>query len=266
MKTVRSRGNPLFRTFVKLKGSPRERRRAGNTLLEGPHLVASYMERKGAPVAIAVSEEALAVPEIRQLLDSQRPERPEPLVLPDALFREISSVTTPSGIVAIVPIPAARPIPHDVACCVLLEGVQDPGNLGSILRSAAAAGVRHVLLSRGCADPWSPRVLRGAMGAHELLAIEDRADLDAYARAYHGQVVAAAANRGRALYDIDLLPPTAFVFGNEGAGVSRGLLETADVTASVPMAAGVESISVGAAAAVCLFERVRQLEGKHRGR
>lgn len=263
MKTVRSRANPLFRTLVKLKGSPRERRRAGNTLLEGPHLVASYMERKGAPVAIAVSEEALTVPEIRQLLDTQRP---EPLVLPDALFREISSVTTPCGIVAIVPIPATRPIPHDVACCVLLEGVQDPGNLGSILRSAAAAGVRHVLLSRGCADPWSPRVLRGAMGAHELLAIEDHADLDAYARAYHGQVVAAAANRGRALYDIDLVPPTAFVFGNEGAGVSRGLLETADVTAFVPMAAGVESISVGAAGAVCLFERVRQLEAKHRGR
>jgi TrmH family RNA methyltransferase len=141
----------------------------------------------------------------------------------------------------------------------LIEDVQDPGNLGSILRSAAGAGVRHVLLSRGCADVWSPRVLRGAMGAHYLLGIEDRANLVAFARDYQGQVIAAAADAATSIFDIDLKAPTAFALGNEGSGLSAELAAQADMVATIPMSTGLESINVGAAAAVCLFERVRQL-------
>jgi TrmH family RNA methyltransferase len=180
-------------------------------------------------------------------------------VLTDGVFRELSPVITPSGILATVEIPAAHPVPRDAECCILLDGLQDPGNLGSILRSAAAAGARHVLLSKGCADAWSPRVLRAAMGAHFRLNVVERADLVGFAGAFEGQVVATAAASERPIFDIDLTAPSAFIFGNEGAGVDPGLLAQADLLAGVPMPGGVESINVGAAAAVCLFERVRQL-------
>jgi TrmH family RNA methyltransferase len=119
--------------------------------------------------------------------------------------------------------------------------------------------VQHVLLSKGCVDAWSPRVLRGAMGAHHLLVIEERANLPAFAHDYQGHVVAAAADAEKSIFDVDLKRPTAFAVGNEGSGISPELAAQADVVAAVPMSGGVESINVGAAAAVCLFERVRQL-------
>lgn len=262
MKIIRSRANPLFRALARLRDSPRERRRAGTTLLDGPHLVADYIARRGMPQTLAVNAEALDSPEIRELL--ARAHGAEPVIFAEGLFRELSPVTTPSGILAVVPIPAASPVPHDVACCVLLEDIQDPGNVGSILRSAAAAGVRHVLLSTGCADAWSPRVLRAAMGAHHALVIAERADLVGFARAYHGQVVAADAKGGQSIHDVDLTAPTAFALGNEGAGLSEVLMQQAQIRAAVPMAGAIESINVGAAAAVCLFERGRQLKASRR--
>jgi TrmH family RNA methyltransferase len=257
VKVVRSRANPLFRTLLRLKDSPRERRRSGKTLLEGPQLVADYIEHGGPLLALAASESALDAPEVKSLL--ARAKDTDPVVFPPALFREASSVTTPSGLVAVVPIPQSVPASPDVACCVLLEAIQDPGNVGSILRSAAAAGVRHVLLSQGCADVWSPRVLRAAMGAHYRLAIWERAGLARYAHAFAGQVVVSDAAARRSIYDLDLTIPTAFAFGNEGAGLSAGLRNEADIVAAVPMARGVDSLNVGAAAAVFLFERARQL-------
>ena len=257
MKFIRSRGNPLFKSLLKLKDSARERRRAGSALLDGIHLVAAYINRVGPPQAIVVSANATETPEIRRLLDNLP--SPEPIVLAEAQFRELSPVTTPSGILAVVAIPPARPVPRDVQCCLLVEDVQDPGNLGSILRSAAATGMRHVLLSKGCVDAWSPRVLRGAMGAHHVLVIEERANLSAFACDYQGQVVAAAADAKKSIFDIDLTQPTAFALGNEGSGLSLELAAQADVHVAVPMAGGLDSINVGAAAAVCLFERVRQL-------
>ncbi len=258
MKVVSSRSNLLFKSLAKLKESRRKRRAERIGLLDGAHLVATYLERLGRPRAIAVSAAAVETAEIKGLLRKAEPL--EPVVLADGLFRELSPVTTPSGILAAVEIPAAQPVPRDVACCVLLEDIQDPGNLGSILRSVAAAGVRHVLLSKGCADAWSPRVLRAAMGAHFLINITERSDLIAFARGFRGQIVAATANAQRSIFELDLRRPTAFVFGNEGAGLSRELLSRTHVLAMIPMPGGTESINVGAAAAVCLFERVRQLK------
>lgn len=256
MKLVRSRANPLVVTLRKLRDSAQARRRARRTVLDGPHLLASYLDHGGAPCTVVVSDESRQAPEIAALLVRG----PEPVVLTQALFREVASVTTPSGILAIVPTGPSEPAPPNADVCLLLEDVQDPGNLGTLLRTAAAAGVRHVLLSKGCADAWAPRVLRAAMGAHHALKIESRADLGGFARRYAGQVLAADAEAQRSIYDIDLTVPTAFAFGNEGAGLSAPLKKAAHVTAAVPIAPAVESINVAAAAAVCLFERMRQRE------
>jgi TrmH family RNA methyltransferase len=257
VKLVSSRANPAFKSLLKLRESVRTRRREGLALLDGAHLVATYLDRVGAPRALAVTAAAARSHDIQALIGQGPPGAA--LVLSDELFRKLSSLTTPDGILAAVAIPASRNVPPEVACCLLLEDIQDPGNLGSILRSAAAAGVKHALLSHGCADPWSQRVLRAAMGAHFFLNVVEASDLVAFAKAYRGQVVATAAGAMRSIFEIDLRPPTAFLIGNEGAGLSARLLATADVQAGVPMPGGVESINVGAASAVCLFERVRQL-------
>lgn len=258
LKTVHSRANPFFRSLRRLKESARERRRESLAILDGAHLVEAYAARSGAPKLLAVSASALEMPEIRALLERLR--SVETVVLEPQLFREIAPVTTPSGILAVIPIPASRPAALDVECCVLLEDIQDPGNLGAILRTAAAAGVRQALLSKGCADAWSPRVMRGAMGAHHSLAICERADLAEFARSYRGRVVAADGRATTPIFDLDLRGPTAFAMGNEGAGLSGALRKAAHARASIPMAPGVESLNVAAAAAICLFERVRQLK------
>jgi len=258
LKTVRSRANPVFRSLRRLKESARERRRENLAILDGAHLIEDYAVRSGVPKLLAVSANALAMPEIRRLLEKLG--SVNTVVLEPQLFQEIAPVTTPSGILAVIPIPASRPTALDVDCCVLLEEIQDPGNLGAILRTAAAAGARQALLSKGCADAWAPRVMRGAMGAHHTLAICEHADLVEFARSYRGRVVAADARATTRIFDLDLRGPTAFAMGNEGAGLSVALLKAVHMRASIPMAPGVESLNVAAAAAICLFERVRQLK------
>ncbi len=163
---------------------------------------------------------------------------------------------TPTGIVALIRIP--QPPEGKTDCCVLLEDVQDPGNLGSILRSAAAAGIGRIHLSPGCVDAWSPKVLRAGMGAHFHLSIHENSDLVAAARDFSGQVVATTLDAEKTLFSLDLSGPTAFVIGNEGAGISAGLLEVSDSRVMIPMPGAAESLNAAAAAAICFFERVRQ--------
>jgi len=158
MKTITSKENPLLKSTRKLAASSRERKKAGKTLLDGIHLVAAYHQAGGLPEAIMVSVSAQDHPEIRDFLHNVPPENL--IVLGDELFRDISTVETPTGIVALIRIP--QPAEREADCCVLLEDIQDPGNLGSILRSSAAAGIGRIHLSPGCTDAWSPKVLRAA--------------------------------------------------------------------------------------------------------
>jgi TrmH family RNA methyltransferase len=226
------------------------------SVLDGAHLVAAYLEHIGAPQELIVSRSRAADPEIARL--AAAPGMPRAHVVADGLFRELSSVATPSGILAIVTTPRQRALPEAPGPCVMLEDVQDPGNIGSILRSAAAAGVTEIYLSSGCVHAWSPRVLRAGMGAHFALAIHEGVDLAALIARYRGTVVAAVRDAARSLYSVDLRGEVALLFGNEGAGLSAALREAAPLQVSIPMPGKAESLNVAAAAAVCLFERVRQ--------
>jgi TrmH family RNA methyltransferase len=147
----------------------------------------------------------------------------------------------------------------DSCACVLLEDIQDPGNLGSIFRSAAAAGIAEVFLSPGCADPWSPRVLRAGSGSHFSLRIREDADLVATAGLYADRAIATVRDGPISVFDADLTGNVAVIFGNEGMGISAELRARASVAVTIPMPGAAESLNVAAAAAVCLFERVRQL-------
>ncbi len=184
MKQIDSSANPRFKELHQLVESSRERKKAGRSVLDGAHLVAAYREHVGMPERVAVSRLGLQNPEIMALLDGMK--GLDIVVLSDALFKRLSSVVTPTGILAVVETPRPQPAPGEMGACVMLEDLQDPGNLGSILRTCAAVGIRHVLLSSGSVHAWSPRVLRAAMGAHFVLTLYEEVDLQAAARGYTG--------------------------------------------------------------------------------
>ena len=253
---VTSPDNPRFRALLKLQQSSRERRKANRSLLDGVHLTAAYLRHIGAPHELVVSASGLAKAEIEALIAQTGL---TPLVLSDGLFRELSSVTTPTGIVAVVQTPRPATPPEVPGPCVMLEDIQDPGNLGSILRSAAAAGVDEVYLSQKSVHAWSPRVLRAGMGAHFALRIYENVDLAALIQRYPGTVFATKRAAALTVFSADLAGRAGLLFGNEGAGLSATLERLAHRVVSVPMPGNVESLNVAAAAAVCLFERVRQM-------
>lgn len=249
-----SRDNERFKSLKKLATSARARRKSGQALIEGLNVVTAYREVYGAPHTLVISEFALAAPPLQHLFHASPPGGR--MALSDALFREVSLLKTPDGVGAIISLPV-RPEPARVEYGVLLEDIQDPGNLGAILRSAAAAGVEIAYLSAHCADVWSPKVLRAGMGAHFRLTLRERADLHQVAGGFHGQLLAASLSAEHSLFDRDLCGPVAFIVGNEGAGISPALLALA-AAVRIPMPGGMESLNAAAAAAVCLFERVRQ--------
>ncbi|WP_082877961.1 RNA methyltransferase [Methylobacillus sp. MM3] len=256
MKNIISRDNPTYKQLKKLTESARERRKAGRTLLDGVHLIEAYVAAGGKPELLVVSESGVAHEECSRLLESII--APQTIMLSDALFAEVSPVETPVGILALVETPHSR-LPETQDFCVLLEDIQDPGNIGSILRSAAAAGAQMAWLTPGCADAWSPKVLRAGMGAHFAMAVEERVDPAEKLAAFGGISIATSLDADQSLYALDLTGPVLFLVGNEGAGLSPALQRMASVRVTIPMSGSVESLNAAAASAICFFERVRQL-------
>lgn len=261
MKSITSRDNPLYKRLKALAGSTAQQRRSGQALLEGLHLASAYLDAGGQPDTCVVTESALLHDEGRGIvarLDSARV-----YTLPDALFQQLSTLVHGVGmlllvdrLVAIVPSTLQR-------SCLVLDGVQDAGNVGSILRSAAAAGIQDVFCAPGTVYAWSSKVLRAGMGAHFLLNLYEEVEpMDFIGRFGPDLAIAMTDSHGASeLYACDLTVPVAWVFGNEGAGVSGVWRDAATLTITIPQPGGMESLNVAAAAAVCLFEQVRQGQG-----
>src|SRR5262249_46906170 len=216
----------------RLIASSRDRRKTGRCVLEGAHVIASYVRRHGAPETLIVAESALDAPELRALRASVPTGRT--LVASAAAWSEFGPLPASIGTLAVVPTPQQK-LERAADFCLLLEDVQAPGNVGSILRSAAAAGVEQVFLSGQCAFAWAPKVLRGGQGAHFHLEIYEDVDLARWARDYRGRVVAAVAAGGEPLFAADLARPLAMAIGNEGSGLSGGLRDAASHRVTIPM-------------------------------
>jgi TrmH family RNA methyltransferase len=257
MQNVTSRQNPRLKEASRLIASSRDRRKAGKCVLEGEHLVEAYSRRHGAPEVIVVTADALARPAVHALAERHDD---RVLVVTAKLLSELAVLPAGIGVLAVVPAP--RPAQAAAAdFCLLIDDVQDPGNVGSMFRSAAAAGVAQVWMSRDCAFAWSPKVLRAGQGAHFFLDIHEDVDLAGWAadyRANGGHVVATVAAGGTSLYDADLSGRIAVAVGNEGAGLDAALSAQATQRVTIPMPGGTESLNAAAAAAICLFECVRQ--------
>lgn len=265
MPIITSREHPVIKQLVKLEKSANFRKKNNLTLLDGPHLVQTYIAVVGAPMNLIINQSRIDHDEIKQLLELiVRQKKTKIYHINDALFRHVSPVKTPTGILATIPIPVpstnATQINQKNAFYVLLEAIQDPGNLGSILRSAAAANVNDVFLSSDCADTWSPKTLRAAMGAHFYLTIHKRCNLQTVIQRFSGtvKVIATALQAEKNLYQTSLTGPLAFIIGNEGHGVSEVISRAAGEIITVPMPGKTESLNAAAAAAICFFEKVRQ--------
>ncbi len=257
-RIVRSRDNTAYRRLARLVASARERRDAALMVLEGERLVRACLDTLGGVEQLVLAESAAERPAARALM--ARVPTVAALRVADRLLESISGLDAPDGVLALAARPAAVP-PSACDFALLLEDLQDPGNVGTIIRTAAAAGVQLVQLSRGCADPWSPKALRAGMGGQFATVVQERADLEAAAAAFGGQVIATLPQARETLYDVDLRGPIAFIVGNEGSGVSPRLLAHATRRVRLPMAGAVESVNAAAAAAVCVFEALRQRRG-----
>jgi TrmH family RNA methyltransferase len=204
-------------------------------------------------VQAVVADEAWVRPELRDLAVWA----PRIARVPAALFKGFSTLESPAPIGFLIDAPAEVPLRTGVAS-VVLDRVQDPGNVGSILRSAAAFGVPQVLALKGTVALWSPKVLRAGMGAHfglhlvEGLAPEDLAAVGV-------PLVATSSHAGHQLPDAPLPQPCAWVLGHEGQGVHADLLARCALQVSIPQPGGEESLNVAAAAAVCLYESARRV-------
>lgn len=257
-KHITSAANDEMKLLARLLESARERRKHGAVILEGIHLLQAALAAGWQPHAVYVNEHAAGKAELLSLLAAVDPRHCH--LVSAAVLGKVTALSSPSEVLTVCPRPTSQAT-STAGGCVMLDDVQDPGNLGTILRCAAAANAREVFLSKGCVDVYSPKVLRAGMGAHFFLNIHEAQDLPAMLAAWPGHKLVTHLEGSVSLYDQDLRGPVAFVFGNEGSGVSPAVLAQADVRVRIPMPGHAESLNVAMAATVCLFERVRQLEG-----
>ncbi|GGE74359.1 TrmH family RNA methyltransferase [Massilia psychrophila] len=258
MKTITSRDNPLYKELKQLAASSQARRKAGRTLLDGVHLCQGYLTLRGAPVHCIVADSALANPEVLDVVRRCEDLHAHVTALPDPLYNAVSQVDNGIGLMFLVDAPVRAIAGPLTQSAVLLDNLQDPGNVGSILRSAAAAGITQVYCSAGTAFCWSPKVLRAAMGAHFVLEIYENVDLAALVSSATVMVLATSGYATRRLYDVDLRQPVAWLLGHEGQGVADDLLALATHQVVIPHLGQIESLNVAACAAVCFFEQLRQ--------
>ena len=242
---IKSRDNSQVKRWTKLARDGRFRRAEQRALLEGPHLLEAALAAGLRLEAVLATESGVA--KISSLM--QRAAK-APTLVSEGILRSIVDAETPQGVAAEIAIPTLR---RD-GPTVFLEGVQDAGNVGAIVRSAAAFGAGMVVLDRHCADPWSPKVLRAGAGGHFALGIRQVDDLAAALESFPGRIICTVVRDGRALRRADLSGRLGWLFGSEGGGVSPSLAALAAERVTIPMAQGTESLNVAAAAAVCLYE------------
>ena len=248
--SIRSRDNAQVKRWAKLARDSRLRRAERRLLIEGPHLVAAALDAGIAPIVLLATERALATAEIGALV---RRSPVAPTVLSPTAFAAIADARTPQGIAAEIALPDMR---RDGAR-LFLERVQDAGNVGTIIRTAAAFGAGEVVLDRQCADPWSPKVLRAGQGGHFAVGVRQVDDLPAAIGTFGGRLLCTVAHGGRPIREVALGGPLGWAFGAEGAGLSAAVLALAAEKVTVPIARGAESLNVAATAAICLYEASR---------
>lgn len=246
---ITSRDNPLLKELRKLSSEPTAYRKTGRVWLEGDHLCSAALLRGIQPSIAVISESFMPLAGVFIAKGAIKN-----IVISDKLWQDISGLESPAKMGFVVDLPSSvQIIPH--VATVILDRVQDAGNVGSILRSAAAFGFKQVIALTGTAALWSPKVLRAGMGAHFGLQLVESASLDDLST-LTVHLVVTSSHQGDFLQNLiqnkQLPQPCAWVMGHEGQGVRAELLQQASVSVRIGQPGGEESLNVAAAAAICL--------------
>ncbi len=251
---ITSAQNPKIKHVKRLSHSVKDRKKEGQTILDGFHLIQEACQ-KGFEDQIefmVITEKFKGALEFKSLTPVQ-----PVLEIPESLMTTIAPTKSPSGILAVFNIPKTPPIqtPKAIVC---IDQIQDPGNLGTILRSCTATGVVNVYCSPGTVEVWSPKVLRAAMGAHFYVHIQENSNLSEALRDFKGNIYGTFMNGNTNLFNTPFEIPSAFVLGNEGQGISKEVEAVCTHKLSIPMHNNFESLNVATSATVCLYEFYRQ--------
>ncbi len=259
MKAISSDANPAFRAWLRLATHPRESRRQRRALAEGLHLAQAALEAQVAVEAVLLRRGARSA-EVGVFAEAALARGAEGFELAAALYDRLSPAEHGAGLMLLVGVPTYPPpvgARHDL---LYLDGVQDPGNVGTLLRTAAAAGIREVLTGPTTAALWAAKTLRAGQGAHFRLRLHEGVAPEALPAMLAGPWLGADARDGEPLWAAPLQSgPLGWVFGAEGAGLSPAARQVCARCVWIPIDSAVESLNVAAAAAVCLFERRRRV-------
>ncbi|HET6788194.1 MAG TPA: RNA methyltransferase [Aquabacterium sp.] len=262
---ITSKDNPLLQRLRKLAGDPSAYRKLGEIWVEGDHLCSACVQR-GAHVPLAVVAEsawtgldgrAQAGDTVAARLSALACEADRVVVVPDLLWRQFTSLESPARLGFVLSTQGITPGVLPGVATVVLDRLQDAGNVGTILRTASALGVRQVVALKGTAALWSPKVLRAGMGAHWGLHLVEQATVDDL-QALQVPLVATSSHADHELSRAPLPSPCAWVLGHEGQGVSDELMARCAMTVSIPQPGGEESLNVAVAASICLYESLRR--------
>ena len=252
---ITSKDNPTIKTAHALLTQSRQRKKLGKTVIEGTHLLEAYLNAGLTPETVIVSDSGLQNSEIAALLD--RLQGVKILTVSDSLYKDIRSLGESLPIMAVIAMPQPslpNVIDHD---CLIINGVQDNGNLGTLLRTASAVGVKTVICTTGSASAWSPKTLRAGMGANFSLSIYENASIENVLVSVKVPLFATSSHTDTIIYQSDLTQPLALVMGHEGQGVDDAIMAQATPIA-LPQPNGQESLNVAIAGALCLYEVLRQ--------
>ena len=255
-KFIESEANAKFKRWKKLARDARAVRKERATLMEGIHLMQVALE-SGCRVNAVLIDADRATREARELaLELCRKSGADLFALSPALYDQLSPVEHGVGIMLEVPVPKTEDVDFSREDVLYLDGVQDAGNVGTLIRTAVAAGFRTIAASPKTAGFYAPKVMRAGMGAHFGAKLIENCPIDLFAERYEGTILAADARGGEDLFAADdyASGPVCWILGAEGLGVSSEALAKTQRRFYIPIEEACESLNVGAAAAVCLFD------------
>ncbi len=251
---LESRDNPKIKHLRGLIEQNTYRKKQGQTVLEGTHLALAWLEKDRMIKSIFTTEHALEHPDFEEIFSQYTG---IVFVLSESLYKDISTLGTTLPCLAVVDLPSSTQALNFTEDTLILENVQDPGNVGTLLRSAAAAGIEQIVCTKGSASLWSPRVLRAGMGAHFSLFTYENVELEEILTQFKIPVYVTSSHEAESLYSKNFRKQCVWILGNEGQGVSDFALKHAEAV-SIPQPGGQESLNVAVAGSICFFEMVRQ--------
>ncbi|RKG32642.1 TrmH family RNA methyltransferase [Acinetobacter tianfuensis] len=251
---LESKDNPKIKHLRGLIEQNTYRKKQGQTVLEGTHLCLAWLHESKKINSIFTTERALEHPDFESILAKYTG---AVFVISESLYKDLSTLGTTLACLAIIDLPSSSQALQFDQDTLILENVQDPGNVGTLLRSAAAAGIDQIVCTKGSASLWSPRVLRAGMGAHFSLHTFENIELESILERFEIPVYVTSSHRSASLYSKDLRKACVWILGNEGQGVSDYALAHAEAV-TIPQPGGQESLNVAIAGSVCFFEMVRQ--------